>query len=96
MPPEVEAIAKQVFEYGGRLRTPGERFKVESRFFSLLVTLGRIEPAPKGEPDAEKSLEAGESETYRTRAMTAEPPAKARRSRASIIGASRAAGRPAS
>ncbi len=91
---EVEAIAKQVFEYGGRLRTPGERFKVEARFFALLVALGRIEAVPADTPRAPGN--DGDAQTYRTRAMTAEPPAKARRNRASIIGSSRAAGRPAS
>lgn len=91
---EVEAIAKQVFEYGGRLRAPGERFKVETRFFALLVTLGRIEAAPTN-PPASQSAEASQ-QTYQTRVMTAEPPAKARRKRASIVGAARAAGRASS
>lgn len=86
---EVEAIAKQVFEYAGRLRTPGERFKVEARFFALLVALGRIEPAsPAGDAPTTDS-----GQTYRTRDMTAEAPQKAKRNRRSIIGEARTSSR---
>ena len=86
--PKVEA--KQLFEYAGRLRAPGEQFEVDDRFVALLVHVGHIHPPA--------ILPADSSGTaYRTTSIASAPvlkdgkPAEKRtRNRERILGASRA------
>lgn len=82
-----EVVAKQLFEYGGRIRAPGEKLEVEDRFVALLVHVGHIHP-----PAADSS-----GTPYRTTAIASAPvlkdgkPAEKRtRNREKLVGAPRA------
>lgn len=75
-----KVTARQVFEYSGKVYTPGDVFQVEERFVRVLVAVGRIHP-PGQEPPA------GE---YLTRDLAIERPPKTRRNRIPILHPKRA------
>lgn len=68
-----KVVAKQCFEYDGRMYAPGDELEVDARFVAVLCHVGRIhQPADSsGEP-------------YRTTAIEAAP--KKKRNRESILG----------
>ncbi len=80
-------VARQVFEYGGRMYAPGDKIDVEERFVRILVTVGRIE-----DPALARD---GAGEPYRTANIATAPAKKAdapkrTRNRESLVGARRA------
>lgn len=85
--------AKQVFDYGGRLITPGQMVDVEDRFVKVLVAVGRIYP-PEAKPAEHKPAEAPPSGEYSTAAIAASPEQKAPRPRRreSLVGNRKATG----
>lgn len=73
-----KVTARQVFEYSGKVYTPGDVLQVEDRFVRVLVAVGRIYP-PGAEPAPSA---AGE---YLTRDLAIERPPKARRNRIPVV-----------
>lgn len=86
--PQVEA--KQLFEYAGRLRAPGEKFEVEARFVAILVHVGHIHPPANLPADSSGTAYSTTSIASAPVRKDEKPAEKRTRNRERLAGAPRA------